>query len=593
MHAVRKRQPVPWHARVKPAVVGAAILAVWTSVSTVPLRSQAGISIVGRVADGVDGAPVSGAIVSVIADDGRKQLESSLSDSQGRFVIREISTWPVTLRASKSGFVAGTFGQRYVGDASVPLTATDAREALIVPVWPTAKIAGTIVDESGAPVAGVRVLALRLQLVAGRGRFVVRGTTASDDRGQYRLFELPSGSYLVALPQSPQDLVALTRYHPDTLLPQAARRFDLQPGAEQVGVDFSLRAVPGVSVRGSVMGLPAGREATIRVYHGAAGEPLVDMPIATAVVQTPGLFTLPRLPAGLYRLSVVSFPLSEPGKGTVRARQEGDGSGLTGVMPGRSLPLAPVSSEATLWAEHTFAVDAETVDLRVPVNRGARLRGRAIFEGDGQRPILAQLLSMPVVVQPADGRDLGSFQVSGLNVQGRFETIGLPPGKYIPFVFPALGWFQASISVGGVRQESDSVELGSGDIDDIELRLAGALPTLQGTVRGRDGRPVSRASVYIFPESATQWVDSGTVVFRMLECRSGSDGRYRRAGILPGRYLVAASAGGRGELWRDSGVLKLLRVGANSVDVRLGEAASMDPIIAVDRSPEREPARWD
>lgn len=564
----------------------AAVLSAWVLACSGSQAYQAGTLLVGRVVDGVTGAAVAGAVVSAAADDTRSQAKAAFTDSQGHFVIRDVAAWPVLLRASRAGFIAGAFGQRYAGDVAVPLTAADARDALTVPLWPTATIAGSVLDETGAPMAGVRVQALRLQPVGGRKRFVVRGSASSNDRGQYRVSGLPSGSYMVAVPNAGRDLVELTHYYPATLFPHSALQLDLQPGGQQLNADFQIGPVQGRSIQGTLVGLPEGRSATAKVYHDAGVNRLVDMPVTTVEVRTPGHFRLPSLPSGVYRLSVLSFPVTEPSKGTVRARQEGDGSGLTGVLPGRSLPLAPVSAEPTLWADQQFEVNKTTVDLRVTLNRGARVRGRVLFEGDAQPPLLAQMLSMPVIVQPADGRDLGSFQVGGLDVHGRFETIGLPPGKYIPFVFPSLGWFQASVALRGVRQEADTLDLGSGDLGDVELHLARSLPKLQGIVRAKDGRPAPRATVYLFPESTTQWVDSGVLVLRTLECRSGADGRFERAGIPPGRYYVTASAEGRGEFWREMEILQTLRLGAKIVDFRVGEVSHVDLMLPLGKDPE-------
>jgi len=509
-----------------------------------------------------------------------------MSDSEGRFAIRNVTKWPVVLRSSKSGYIAGSFGQRYAGDAAVPLNETDAREPLTVPLWPGAAVAGRLIDAAGEPIIGVRLQALRLQLVAGRLRFVARGAATSDDRGQYRFSGLVPGSYVVALPPDAKSggLTSLSLYYPDTYSPDAAIRLELGPGAERLNVDFTLGPAKGFDVRGRLRGLPQGRIATVGVYLQSADGSLASLVVATESANSADPFLFSRLVPGNYVVSVVSFPFVDASPGVARGRQKSDGSGLTGVVPGRGLPLARVSPEPTYWGEQSLAVaDRAIENLVVPVTEGSRLRGRVTFEGSGSRPTPDNLLSMPVVIQTADGRDLGSFQLAGLDEDGGFQTVGFPPGRYIPFVFSGLEWFQGSVSVRGVAREADWIEVGSGDVAGIEIRMTSALTTLQGTVRTPDGVPLPRATIYVFPEKESMWRDSGALILRLLECRSASNGRFSRPGIQPGRYYVVADADGAGEMWREPDVLRTLSRRGKAIEFRVGETTTLDLVAQPNR----------
>ena len=58
-------------------------------------------------------------------------------------------------------------------------------------------IAGRISDESGEPLEGVTVLAMRSMCFEGRRRLVPIVTTTTDDAGDYRLQKLSPASYVV------------------------------------------------------------------------------------------------------------------------------------------------------------------------------------------------------------------------------------------------------------------------------------------------------------------------------------------------------------------------------------------------------------
>ena len=58
-------------------------------------------------------------------------------------------------------------------------------------------IAGTISDEEGEPVAGVSVQAMSKVFNQGKSALQARGSAKTDDRGNYRLYDLPPGRYYV------------------------------------------------------------------------------------------------------------------------------------------------------------------------------------------------------------------------------------------------------------------------------------------------------------------------------------------------------------------------------------------------------------
>jgi hypothetical protein len=126
---------------------------------------------------------------------------------------------------------------------------------------PPGVITGTVYDEDGEPVIRAQVRALR---VAGSGAHRQIGEAASgqtNDLGEYRIWGLQPGKYLVAATyQPPQanpgqqtDEVYLPTFHPSTPDTSQATVIEVEPGVEASGNDMDLRQAHAVTVRGRLM----------------------------------------------------------------------------------------------------------------------------------------------------------------------------------------------------------------------------------------------------------------------------------------------------------------------------------------------------
>jgi hypothetical protein len=127
-----------------------------------------------------------------------------MTTTDGRFAFRNIPAGSHTLTAAKSGYIDGAFGMRRPAGPTLPVVLTDGerRGDVTIWLWRHGAITGTIVDEAGEPLVGIRVAAVRRSLVGGRRRFVPGGTGLTDDRGMYRIGRLIPGDYVVAMATS-------------------------------------------------------------------------------------------------------------------------------------------------------------------------------------------------------------------------------------------------------------------------------------------------------------------------------------------------------------------------------------------------------
>ena len=159
--------------------------------------------IVGRVVDAGTGKPVSGAVVSLAGATLRiGQAPRLMTDSQGRFLYRNLPPGSYSVTASKPSYIDGAYGRRRHNGGTWPVELSEGERATDVTIllWKYGAITGTIVDEAGQPVVGAQVRALQRRLIAGRVAFRPLGVSmASDDRGVYRVANVPPGEYTVTV----------------------------------------------------------------------------------------------------------------------------------------------------------------------------------------------------------------------------------------------------------------------------------------------------------------------------------------------------------------------------------------------------------
>ena len=194
-----------------------------------PSPRPAGI-LAGQVVDAVTGRPVAGVSLScgggpnatfsysmglsgqpVLGGPGRLRSPTGaprqvLSDSAGRFVFRDLPKGNYVVRApSAPGYLVGGYGQNrpYGPVQPITLSADDSKIGdLTIRLWRTSAIGGTVVDETGEPLVGLGVIALRRTMANGMARLTSAMTASTDDRGVYRMPTLGPGDYLVAVTAS-------------------------------------------------------------------------------------------------------------------------------------------------------------------------------------------------------------------------------------------------------------------------------------------------------------------------------------------------------------------------------------------------------
>jgi hypothetical protein len=576
--------------------------------------------VMGRVVDGVTGAPVRDAIVRL---DARSRPLPVVADAEGRFVFEGVTGGWTSLSASKSGYVGGQFGMtQWDGlPQSLPLTPDARMMNVVLRLWKQPAISGRVVDEAGEPVPGVDVYAYRQERIAGAMSIDTRHAQSArtDDRGLYRLAQLLPGRYIVALPFSensaPLSVVVAARR------PEASRTPDaraLAGALANAGMDSDLPGSPYVTVV----------DGHLRSYWNNTAVPPapVDGRIATYVQQFyPSATTLDAaqpfaLQAGDEKRGI-DFRLRLEPAARVSGRVVANGRGVASVAlrlvaattshvtadvpvartlsdaqgnftflavpagrfdvrvtrwpPGLDVGATPrITIDPTSWWTDTSIVvgPADLKDVDVPLVRGTVVSGRLAIEATDSSPVRGNPL---LTLERADGSGPdGGLAIAVADASGAFTFTEVPPGRYVLNItgIPSNTW---TAEIGGQDVSMTPIDVTDRVIDNLVVRVTDARTLVSGTVTAGYGLIDPETAIVVFPVEREQWSDYGRTSRRMRLVRTRSDGTWGVGSLPPGNYFVAALALPAAADWMDPSRLAAIAAVATRVELKNDELVSL------------------
>jgi hypothetical protein len=597
--------------------------------------------IVGRVIDGSTNTPLAGATVTlsgtglralrVIVDpQGRFVFTSAPA---GSFTITATRTGYLTgsygaLRPDGAGRPLDLRDGERVGD-------------VVVRAWRYATISGAVTDDAGDAVPFMRVQVLKRTIVAGRWRLVNSNQGAdADDRGVYRITGLTPGDYALvistlasSLPVSLMEVADAVRRMPPAEASGLQRELqtngtggylnDLMQRFPTTRVGDLLLQTTGKTIVGaddqSIESYPTvwypnvATPAEASIVSVRAGEELsgIDLhPTLTKTLRVSGTALGPNGPMAFLALRLVPARLdmaaaeitSSLSNSLTTSMTATDAEGaftFVGVTPGQYViraltsprppaeppmpagttapaPLVPV--DPTFWAETAVTVAAADVaGVAVSMRPGLRVTGRVEFNGTAPKPSGAELRSIAIVMDPADGRTtaLSSAYRAQIDPGGRFYSIGLPPGRYLLRIDrPPRGWTLKSAVVNGGDICDVPLTLANGDIGGLVLTFTDQPTTIAGLVRDAQGRADDDATVLIFPADGN-WADRGPSPRRVRAVRASHTGAFSTSGVPAGEYFVVAVSDAQASNWQDQEFLARLGRVANRLALNSGQAVNL------------------
>lgn len=528
---------------------------------------------------GIDPLPGATVILNPSNASQTSRIRSTISEDDGRFSIPDIEPGDYRLQAQSAQYGSTSFGQRKPGGPGAILTipAGQRLSDLKLSMVPTGTIAGRITGRSGEPIAYASVQSLRFAYQEGRRILTVAQTTTTDDRGEYRLFWLTGGKYVV---------VASPRA--GTISP-AAISPPSRPGDRRTTEDLLLLRASVIPTDGTSLVkriLEDGsiqEEAWMPTYYPATTDRSQASSVeVTAGSTVPGInITLGPSPVQKIRGRVTGFTglatvslIPGPQASTIRLINKGastiDGSfEFFGVLPGAYYLAARDGTGLHSKPLPVLVGDRDVEGLALALEPGLTLRARITIEGvpEGSTAIIAGLTATLIT----------SLGVPATLLSFNLENVQVTDGNLMVFSNVPSGEYQMQINQGVFRDNEkglsiksihqgrddalESVRVSSDSPNVLDVVLTTETGSVEGVAIGRAGDPAANITVVLVPANARK----RTALYQTLVTSSG--GRFRFQGIPPGDYKVFAWDDIEPGAWQDADFMRPYESRGRSVRV--------------------------
>lgn len=442
----------------------------------VEITLSAGARVSGVVTD-EEGSPIGGAEVAAYLP-GRAfgfdddEVRKTTAGPDGTFALEGLPAGTTIIRADAQGYLEGDRA------ATLNLGDGEAHEGLELKLGRGATISGSVLDEAGAPVAGLTIEALfdvahmfgPSALNATRG---ITGKTTTADDGSFTISGLGRGPFSIRAERDTDG---------DGSSDETARMDGLQPGA--AGLVLTL-ASP-INVRG--------------VLRDDLGEPVRDLEVHCALLVSGSMGDLRLVNHRTKSLEDGTFGLDLPaGEWELSVLEE------THVTASPVVVSVPADTASPL---EVTCVRAATVTGQVLDPDGAPVEGAKVYYDDESGNLMNELMRAP------------GPEATRTAADGTFALLGIPPGEI------TISATHEEFARGSVSQLS----AGPGELlADQVIRLTQG-GTIEGICFDNEGRTASNRIVTV--QSMT--MSAQRVV------TSEADGTFRVEGLEPGNYQIVA-----------------------------------------------------
>lgn len=455
---------------------------------------------------------------------------SPLSDTtgeDGRYSFPSVPPGIYDLSVARDGFLSSSTGwiQSYRFPPVFTLRPGAVLTGLNFRLYPWCIVSGQITFQDADPAVNAEVALYRDVWRRGRHIYEIAARARTDDRGQYRLYDIAPGTYFISAewskPVSVPGAVEEPRRDdkgaplPDrayavTFYPSSQTLLDAAPvhlgyGAEAGGMDIILSTARTVRIQGHVMG-------------GAGGQ----------LILNPGI-TLRRVGANdaLAVGAAVTLNLDRRG-----------GFELSGVTPGTYELIAEADEEGKhLIGRRLVPVGDESIsNLEILASPPVKWAGIVQF-GDDKPSVADALAGMTVDLEARD--DLAPDASALVKKDGSFE-LELTPGETYDLYLKNMpaGAYLASARSGGIDLLAGGASLAPGaPPEEMHLILSRSGAEATGSVLNGDRTAAPGVNIDLVP-------DPPAGRYRSFQSGYGDEyGRFHLTGIAPGKYILIAWAG--------------------------------------------------
>jgi len=473
---------------------------------------------------------------SEVDDAGSQPFRASTNtDEKGHFEFADLAPGIYYIRATHTGMVM----KEAERNATMVKLQAGQPQSLNLVMLPSGAITGRVLNEEGEPLQNVSVAAMRyVYTIAGRHLTEAKRTT-SDDKGEYRLFGLKPGSYLLLAdttrpsfdngdatgfaigtnnpsdPAKKEQKVYAPTFYQNESSPDQAAPVVLKAG-DEAHADFNLVRVPAHHITGKVTGIVPGKPSDKpEEFHSfvTAQRQGSQFPVAFNTIAKDSSFDIGPVAPGKYKISAV---------------QQGSSSGSRDVV----------------------VTNADVTNITIALGAGSReIHGVVRAENDNKIDYTKLLV---VLVPARDSESISdlSSTIEGLQSEGDFSEVGKdgsfkldisPSTKPYQIVLSARGsgledWFTSKVIASGRDVQASGLKITETEPRTLEVLVSDKGASIEGTALDKEKKPFPNAEVFAVPSDPKLRKRLDLI----QKTTADQQGRFKLRGIRPGEYIAMA-----------------------------------------------------
>jgi hypothetical protein len=501
----------------------------------------------GTVIRQVDSAPLKGANVQLVSNEGRDHTIAAKTAVDGRFELRNVPPGQYHLMVSRNGYFTVEYGQKKPGDPGATLSLRPGQKVtdLFFKLGRAGVITGHVFDEDGEPMPRTVVMAMRMVYANGHKELRPEAQSNSNDLGEFRLYGLSPGRYYVsadsphwehvvgerefsAADKSSGDKGYTKMYYPTTTDPGRASVIVVKEGDEIPSIDFLMKEVSVYRIRGKLVSqIPkvSVRQAMVQAFPRNQQNYWMHFGLQNTVGPD-GSFEIPEAAPGEYTLIAGLF---DEGK-SYSTQQDIDitGSDVDGLL----LSIGP----------------------------GITIPGRLLWDG---APGLSPNQQLSLLLDSESAKFWYGAN-SRVDENNQFALKEVPEGLFNVHVMGVTkDCYIKEVRYGDSTLPDTALRVSKGGSGSLDITISSRGAHISGTVLSEETLPVAGVWVVAVPEESRRKMER----FYKAE-RSDQNGQFDLRGLAPGRYKLFSWDSVEEGAWQDSDFLKEFETKGESVEVQ-------------------------
>lgn len=516
------------------------------------------VTVEGTVTDSELGKPLASVLVRLIgAGTGEprtvgesRPVSRATTGTDGRFKL-SAPAGEYYLVAQRDGyFGVSQFGQRQSNvTRKITIDSGQKPPSIDLKLTPGGVITGLVLDGGGVPISRAAIAVMQMSYRDGSPALVQIRTEDTNERGEYRIYWVPPGEYLVAYNPSSSSVstptlvstsgpqsIQMRTFYPGTLDIPKARPVSVTPGSEITSVNFGIKTSEVFTVSGKVIN-------PFAVPDAPSGP-------SPSLLELPGFTLVPRGDLGGTDIVMSTFANAA---GSVADRQKG-------LFELRSIPAGQYEFFANINSP-SFAVNyagrmsidltnQSLRDITFSVHPLSELRGRIVRTDNSSNVEKLTVTLSPAENFPVTSR-LAAVQPGTVEADGTFILKNLMEGSYRVNVSPPPDTFVSDIRQGDQSRYSDGIIRVTGIASDpIQVTLTPSSSRIAGTAEFSDGKVGTDTTVVLVPDAPLR---KNAARYRIA--RADESGHFTITGMAPGAYKLFAWEGAFLSSWLNEGFL--------------------------------------